>query len=388
MKNTSWFILGREPLLSTAEISTVLHTTAFNIEDRILKVDTSFDTTNLLNQLGGTIKIGQELGNALTEEQLLKKIIEELKTVEGKIHFGLSVYSNKPQDTIKKWGLYIKKTLKAEGLSVRYVENREAVLSSVTVEKNGLTKRGKEFLIYEKNNTYSLANTLAVQPFEEWGKRDFGRPGRDDTSGMLPPKLATMMINLSGVVANNNTSLLDPFCGSGTILTEALHLGFTRLTGTDVSPKAIEDTKKNIAWAQNNQSNNTSTSINILELSSSDLSQKISTRSIDLIVTEPYLGKPLRGREKKEELQKQIMELKKIYLTAFKEFYKILKPKGTVVFVVPRFRWGNEWMRIACAEEIKKIGFKINPALPSHDFLLYARPDQHVGREIWKFEKN
>ena len=89
---------------------------------------------------------------------------------------------------------------------------------------------------------FSLAQTEAVQPFEQFSARDFGRPGRDDLSGMLPPKLAIIMINLAQTPLNS--ILLDPFCGSGTILSEAVLLGYTNLIGTDISEKAIADSKK------------------------------------------------------------------------------------------------------------------------------------------------
>src|SRR5205823_3602162 len=89
----------------------------------------------------------------------------------------------------------------------------------------------------------------AVQPFEQFSARDFGRPGRDDLSGMLPPKLAIIMINLA---ANDTISvLLDPFCGSGTILSEALLLGYKNLIGSDISEKAVADTKTNLDWIAN-----------------------------------------------------------------------------------------------------------------------------------------
>jgi tRNA G10 N-methylase Trm11 len=284
--------------------------------------------------LGGTIKIAEEMGKNLTEDDVLKLIINELKTIEGKIHFGLSLYSGPPQNhssvgaihefSLQAWGKKIKKILKDQNRSVRYVENREPILSSVTVEKNGLTKRGREFLIQvatygsegplaPTDRCFSLAKTTAVQPFEEWGKRDFGRPGRDDKSGMLPPKLATMMINLLGrgvgaihelPLENAPGVLLDPFCGSGTILTEAHRLGYTNLIGTDISEKAVEDTKKNVEWTKNNEhalQNTEQFSIKIVPSASKNLSQTILACSVDGIVTEPFLGKPRTGRESRAE---------------------------------------------------------------------------------------
>ena len=68
----------------------------------------------------------------------------------------------------------------------------------------------------------------------------------------------------------------------------------------------------------------------------------ISPKSIDAIVAEPYMGKPLKGNEPKEDLFKQAIELKKLYLSAFAQFHKLLKPKGKVVFLIPRFKWQSE----------------------------------------------
>ena len=122
---------------------------------------------------------------------------------------------------------------------------RSPTLSSVVVEQNKLTTaQGAEIVIVQFDKKLFLGKTIAVQPFKELSFRDYGRPARDDYSGMLPPKLAQIMLNLSG--AKPADTILDPFCGSGTILTEAMLMGYQDLVGSDVSSKAIEDTGKNI----------------------------------------------------------------------------------------------------------------------------------------------
>ena len=50
-------------------------------------------------------------------------------------------------------------------------------------------------------------------------------------------------------------------------------------------------------------------------------------------------------------------------------------------------KFSNEWITIDCKNNIETLGFKSVPFLEQHPYLLYARPDQRVGREIWKFEK-
>jgi tRNA G10 N-methylase Trm11 len=388
-----WFILGRESLIAAAELDAVLGLKTYDFTAPVLKTKAQIDAPTLMKQLGGTIKIAKEIDHNITVTELEKVMISELKTVPGKINFGISVYTtNKNNFTdlvlAKDLGKAVKKLLKADGLSVRYVENREAILSSVTVEKNNLTGRGREFLIQKnQHGGFSIAKTEAVQPFEAFGARDFGRPGRDDVSGMLPPKLAMMMINLAKIP--NQATLLDPFCGSGTILSEALLLGYTNLIGTDISERAIHDTKKNMAWIAN-QFGIVPTDFQLkLQTEPIETIQRfLAPASIDAVIAEPYMGKPLKGRETKEELQTQAHELKKLFITAFSNFHKILSPQGVVVFLIHRFRYQNDWITIDCQKEITSLGFKAMPFLEENLPLVYARPEQRVAREIWRFKKN
>ncbi len=383
-----WFVLGRESLIAAAEIDAVLSFDKnYQYTPLILKTASEIDTSKLINRLGGTIKIAKELAGSVNEEKLKNIIIKELKNVKGKINFGLSFYSSPiTLKEIKSFGLEIKKVLKAEGYSVRYVENKEEALSSVTVEKNGLTNRGREFLIQKnQHNTYSLAQTKAIQPFENFSERDFGRPGRDDASGMLPPKLAMILINLAQ--APLNSILLDPFCGSGTILSEAMLLEYKNLIGSDISEKAVADTKINIDWVAK-QFHQELPNTKILKGEITELSKKLRPNSVDAIITEPYLGKPLRGQETKQELISQAKQLKDLYLQAFRQFYQVLKPKGKVVFIIPRFKYAGDWIEVDCKNEIEKIGFKALPFFENHLRLVYSRPNQRVAREIWRFVKN
>jgi len=359
----------------------------------ILKIAAALDPQRLIRRLGGTVKIGAELGQDFSDEKLLQTMAEELKTVEGKINFGISICGSTSakvdMDLIETWGKKLKKLLKDEGRSVRYVFKKETALSSATVANNGLDARGREFLVYKNKNTFSLAKTTAVQPFEEFSQRDFGRPGRDDVSGMLPPKLAMMLINISG--ASPHEVLLDPFCGSGTILSEALLLGFDNLMGSDISERAVEDTKKNIAWIQGIRPDTSRGNISILQSGVADLHKQI-TSQIGAVVTEPFLGPPLKGYESRDEVIKNTKPLIELYLNAFREFKKILQPRGTIVFIIPRFQVKGQWINISGAllPELKKLGFTPEPLLPNNfqpePYLLYHRANQRVGREIWKFK--
>ncbi len=389
-KTKYWFVLGRESLIAAAEIDAVLSLKKYDFSPPILTTEESFEPDQMINLLGGTIKIARDLASDGTETEIEEIIIKNLEAVAGKINFGISIYNPNGDDKFnlklaENFGKKIKKTLKEKGLSVRYVANKEAALSSVTVTVNNLVGRGREFLIKKnKNNLFSLAQTEAVQPFQNFSDRDFGRPGRDDLSGMLPPKLAITMLNLTQTPVNS--ALLDPFCGSGTILSEALLLGYKNLTGSDISEKAVQNTKTNIDWVAT-KFNRELPDTKIFKSEITELSKNLPPNSIDAIATEPYLGKPLRGQETKPELIAQAKELKDLYLQAFQQIYQVLKPKGKIVFIIPRFKYANDWIKIDCKNEIEKIGFKVLPFFEDHSHFIYSRPNQRVAREIWRFEK-
>ena len=381
------FILGHNPEISAAAIKAVLPQARLIEEtSSFLILDTQpIDPKIILRQLGGTIKVGQIISQPVKPEI----IVEELKKLKlkGKLNFGISFYQSQPTGL----GMTVKKQLRSLGISCRLVTSRDKILSSVVVTKNNC----HEFLVLGSlphlsspslkggggikgggGSQERLAKTCAVQEFEEYSQRDYGRPVRDLVSGSMPPKLAKIMINLAQLPAS--ATILDPFCGSGTILQEALLLGYQNVIGSDVSTKAVADTKRNLEWFVNTYQP-PAKSYQLIESDVRQLSQKI--KSVDAIVTEPYLGPPLKGRETKEQIQENIIILSELYLGAFAEFKKILSADGKVIIIFPAFNLAQETLSLPILEKIKKLGF----SQLNQQALVYSRPDQKVWRQIYIF---
>ena len=374
-KNNWLFILGRETLLSLAEIKAVFllkkidYKITYQQDSKIIiHTEESIDPTILMLRLGGTIKIAYSIGKINTADTLAKFLNEKFPT--GKIEF--SINGGKTQ------GIETKKILKLMGRSARYIEAK----NSATVIYNNLIKNGADIEMCNGETFISAA----IQPIDEFSLRDFGRPGRDDHSGMLPPKLAMMMINLTA--QKEDAIICDPFCGSGTIITEAMLMGYKNIIGCDISETAISDTNKNIIWLKDNfQIDETGLNVEVFHHDATIVSKRIKAGSVDAIAAEPFLGKPLHGTEQVSTLETQANELKNLYIKTFSEFKKILKPNGVVVFIIPRFKTKTDWIRINCESEILKLGYVNASILPEQKHLLYWRDTQHVGREIWRFKK-
>jgi tRNA G10 N-methylase Trm11 len=406
-----FFILGSNPTLSLAELAAVFNHGRFSLIQKniaILEVDYEIKA-NLIKKIGGVIKFGlihNEL-NSLVAKDILKaiSIFGQPEKIETKFNFGISFYG-KSKINLKVLGMEFKKLLKQSSINSRWVISREPTLSSVVVEQNKLvTDRGVEIVMIEFNKKLFLGKTLAVQPFKELSFRDYGRPARDDYSGMLPPKLAQIMINLSG--ADTDKTILDPFCGSGTIITEAMLMGYDRIIGSDISNKAITNTKTNIEWIEKNYKIQ-NTKCKILNSDAMQISEQIQPNSIDAIITEPYLG-PQRGGF---EIYKIIKELESLYSKSLLEFKKILKPNGKIIIIWPVFQKIPLSLRESSSDRGNLTntgitgslnpdiaGFKIiNPVpenlqknifikLTARNTIVYGREGQKVWREIVMLEK-
>jgi len=400
------FILGREAALSTAEILALLKAegiehdkTSFSISQEVLLLQVTAELTpEFFHRLGGSIKLIKVIRKSENIDADLSGILAD--KAETSLDFGLSIYNcGAPRRKFEELGRWqkslmmeLKKELKEAGVSARAVlPSSGTALTSVQVDKNHLVKKGVELSLIATDHGTFIGETLAVQAFESFSKRDFGRPGRDARSGMLPPKLARMMINLS--TASKDELLLDPFCGSGTIMSEAVLLGYQQLLGTDSSEKAIEDTKKNYNWTIE-KSDIRGVRFKTFKRDVKSLAEKVDAGSVAAIVTEPYLGPPLRGQESDQQIHRNFLELMDLYRAAFRTFTKILRPGGTVVFVFPFF--GNK--HVSILHELRDIGFKPEGLLPgkavdtlgakSSTGLIYKRPDQRVGRDIFRFKYN
>jgi tRNA G10 N-methylase Trm11 len=388
------FILGQGNDLAKQEINSVMDET----QDKNLKSGQNFivassgkSAEQLMPVLGGTIKIAEFIEtiddlSKLSTEKWLIYLKQSIARANGeKIHFGFSLYnaSNKNYQTVQKTALTVKKQIKEEH-KVRLVSSKEPALSSVIVAKNKLINN--ELLIVKYNNQWLLGMTRAVQDFVKYGRRDMERPGRDSKSGMLPPKVSQMMLNIGST--SRQKVILDPFCGSGTILQEAMLLGFKGIHGSDLSPKAVQDSKNNVKWLK--KEFDLDTEANIQQSDIQNLNKNFAPNSIDLIVTEPFMGdaRIIRNKRNIQDLIDIKEELQYLYLKAFTQFKQILKPKGKIVFIFPIFNIRDENLSTLDKNLIKQIDFSMVPPkiksdqLSDNGNIIYSRPGQVVQREI------
>ncbi len=380
-----FFIFGNHPRLASAELAAVLDDVHFWFEGNYAIVESirEFNLATLQERFGGVVKCGVVLKN-MSRTSFFDDVYQHIhEAAQGnqKFSFGISAYG--VLLPIQQLGLSLKKRFKDEGVASRFVTSKQPNLSSVVVKTNKLlTDSGCELVAMQTHGETALGVTQAVQPFAELSLRDYGRPARDAKSGMIPPKLARMMINMARVL--HGGTILDPFCGSGTIMQEALLMGYKNVIGADVSEKAIERTRNNLTWLSSVIPSAHSNTARLIIADARALKSVIPPHSIDAIVTEPYLGPPLKGNEQESGLFRTMRDLEQLYRESIEECAKILKLEGMLVIVFPIIQ--NKRISLEC---FMQSGFTQYPSFTKfyndqkRASFVYRRPGQRVVREIF-----
>lgn len=398
----TFFILGTHPDLAKAEILSVvgLNSKILLESSTVLVLEhVEMPLEDLQNRLGGTIKIGVILDEYLGADAraCANAIVGKASEATGKnkITFGFSAYDlgnpkavQRIARSFKTLGGEIKNALRDTDRPVRFVMAKEDALTSVVVETNGLCESGGEFCLFATSTSIILGRTSTVQDFKAWSDRDFGRPARDSRSGMLPPKLARMMINLGNPVRGEGTPpitekvILDPFCGSGTIPMEAALMGFKHIIGSDISEKAIKDSNTNTDWLYAQKFLHPVTQKSEIEFHVSK-AEDVSTflaNPVDAIVAETFLGPPKHGWDR-PALEALKAELMKMYRDSLNTLAKKITSDGTIVIAFPAFVVKNEIIKLPLKKAIEDAGLTIDGAW------IYKRPDQMTAREIVRMKK-
>jgi len=469
------FVLGRERDLCFAELKSVLvrfgfcssedesnfilsdNVAIFNLPVRQAGLDKSPE--KLIEILGGVTKI---YGIVPTESDIRAQIkglvLAKAAGKSGKFNFGFSAYGRHRSAGLNALGLNIKKELKRKSSPhpasprggegpLRFIALKDKELSTIVSSKNKLATDGLEIGFFND----ATGVLIAVTDPEGWSERDYDKPRGDKFSGMVPPKLARAMVNiaLGAITKNQETNIkniqdsnaspagglkiencklkiprvplvVDPFCGSGNILLEALMLGCD-VFGSDSSEKAVSDSRENTAWLLRSVISSGKASREIFQPGDAVLSErseskdfsnleaprgrndklkiiqadatsadfeklltlnlKLSTDKL-VIVSEPYLGEPKKYAPSLRAVKGEYEKIKELYLSFFKNFknFKTLVTPVIFCLVFPLVETaeGRRYSLYAeTVDEIKKIGYT-ELSKPQ----IYGRDYQVVKREI------
>jgi tRNA G10 N-methylase Trm11 len=428
------FIPGKNWRLSLAELASFLE--AKRIKFAVYSFSKEFFVVSqeekvapsIIADLGGTIKIGVSVADFSTEivkraflqkdkeaqAQIGRAVVASglvdamFKAESEKTLFGVSVYcAEKQLRTVSKViqrfiGSSIKRELAGYGKKSKFMGfakgRKLPQLSHIEVLKKNLVENKAEILFCVGREQTFVATTIAVHNPFEFQKRDVGKPVQRKIFA-IPPRLARIMVNLAA--CTEGKVLLDPFCGVGTILQEAL-LAKAKAIGVDINRWCVDAATRNMEWLKKEYGLENA-EYRVLQGDVYRLSQKIGWEQVDCVATEPDLGPALRQVPTTSYAVRIAEKLEPLYYGLLEEAYKVLKSGGRLVLVSPwiKTRSGNP-VTMGIEEKAVELGFeRLHPFkkeffagdavvpenLVAMASLVDAEERHKIGREIHVFQK-
>ena len=390
-------VLGRQPEISIAELAALFD----NVEQQSSEVAFFRSKTEPeLARLGGSLKLAKSLENISPEEYLLQ-------LPDGKITLGVSDYTVNSKNyslrdikNISQYGIKIKQALKRKGRSVRLLPNSTPVISTAAAHHNGLGGSLKKVELIKFRDEWFVS--IGVQNITAYKERDQARPARDAKVGMLPPKLAQILINLCGPLPETAT-ILDPFCGTGVVLQEALLMGYN-VYGTDKDERMVKYAERNLDWLmrkgfggseggteRGSASNSAARPWRRAEPTRPEEPSKLFACGdatnfkwrgpISAVAAEIYLGPPMSEPPVEIKLKTVKQECGAILTEFLKNLHSQIAEGTPVTLAIPAWRRLDGYFeRLISLDFIEELGY--NVLNKSNGGLLYARENQVVAREI------
>jgi tRNA (guanine10-N2)-dimethyltransferase len=316
--------------------------------------------------------------------KIVQAYSEAWESFDGKLTLGISAYGfNVSAREVQKTGIILKQKLKKAGVSLRLIPNSEAALNTATSHHNklGLSPNKVELIVVRATNgRVVIAESIGAQNITAYALRDQGRPKRDAFVGMLPPKLAQIMINLArpSLKPVNDARILDPFCGTGVVLQEAALMGYA-VYGTDLADKMIDYSKANLEWL--GATHHLTINATVQQGDAMDTKWQ---QPIDSIVCESYLGQPFSAPPSPAKLDQVRKNCNYIISTFLKNIGSQIASGTPLCIAIPAWRdTSGNFSHLSLTGQLEKLGFKERDLsnIDKND-LLYYREDQVVAREL------
>jgi tRNA G10 N-methylase Trm11 len=404
----SLLVLGRQPGLGLAELESLYGAGKLQpVGPQAVIVDVD-PCLLAFDRLGGSLKFCKLLTTLDTTNwgQIEKFLVQvspshSEKMPEGKMKLGLSVIGLEVSlKRLEATGLTLKKAIRKTGRSVRLIPNKSLELNSAQVIHNHLTApTGWELVLIRDGNRTIVAQTVKVQDIESYTRRDRERPKRDARVGMLPPKLAQIVINLAAgklpedklesicdIPAGQpiprpllNQTVLDPFCGTGVILQEAALMGYD-VAGSDLDQRMAAYTKANLEWLSTVYGED----FTPISLETADATTHKWDFNFDFVASETYLGRPFTSQPDGEILAQTVAECNLIIKKFLQNLHSHIKSGTRLCLAVPAWQTkADQFKHLPLIDQISDLGYNRSSFEHVRDEdLLYYRADQIVARQL------
>jgi len=331
-----------------------------------------------LDRLGGCIRIAEVVGEFREKSKMIDAIHAMVKAEqpEGKPKLGVSGYG-----TGKGFLPNFLSVLKQKFGELRIENAKGENMTSGQAFDRKLLKKGFEFLVWQNGDSFLLGRTRAMQNLRNYTLRDRKKSFRDAEMGMLPPKLAQQLINFAS--PKEKDVVIDPFCGSGTICSEASIFGW-KTVGSDMMSERVTGTKENFQFLSEKfrypEENG--------EFFTRDATQFPWGKYPDAVVaTEAFLGTNFTRQPNRAQADEQAREV----LSMWDKFLQNAKKDGPRKIACCLPRWhvlsGDIDIVQKFLASAAKVGYTPLALFDDKDSCVYGRPGAYVSREIVVLKK-
>lgn len=361
-----FFVFGRNPALSYAEF--VAYTLSRDIKFTQILFEKNFfiasfeeDPNFNIQDFGGVIKLGriQYKGDMANFEIFLAEdeLIESDKFTYSSMGYFL-------EDLLSaKFKREKRKAMLKRGRRQLGLQNDETIL---------IPNADVEFFGYDLEGKIYFGTIEQDYSFAEIKERDMKKPIRRESLA-ISPRLAKILVNLSQV--KEGGLLLDPFCGVGGILQEAL-IKKINCYGLDKDKEAIESCRKNLRWME--QRYELQANYKLVNVDS----RKAPNIRVDGVATEPDLGELVRDKPSDRKAQEILKGFETLFIAVLKRVSEIKKPGAKIATTMPFIRKHSPDLIKIC----EKTGLKLSKMEGVEFPIKEYREDSLIGREIVVFE--
>jgi precorrin-6B methylase 2 len=247
--------------------------------------------------------------------------------------------------------------------------------------ENVLAREAFDVLAFPSHGGFALGPTAWVPDSASMRRRGTSKPAPHSDIA-LSPRLARTLVNLAGL--QTGQSLLDPFCGSGTILTEAYEMSM-RCLGLDSRASRVQEARENLRWSAGGMAER---GYDVRKGDAREIPRMLRGTKVDAIVTEPLLLPRLDARPKTSTAQAMVQESARVYNDSLESMAEVISPEGRIVVVVPVVQTmdGDE---VTLTLEGRKLGLRLfqpGPVGFEYPVRLSFESTRWVRRAVYVFE--
>ncbi|TLY00959.1 MAG: hypothetical protein E6K95_07660 [Thaumarchaeota archaeon] len=343
--------------------------------ERICVVELDPSSVRSVVKLAGIHKFSPLLTHFQGDEAVIRQLVQQITNKIDVWRLALSAYDTDEADYEVLVRLLLDAFREAGFKKIRLLRPKGNELFADQV----LSRDALDLITFPYKGGYGLGPTAWVPDVAPMRERGVEKPVPH--SGIsLSPRLAQLLLNLSGLSPGQR--LLDPFCGSGTIISEGALMSLN-CVGIDSNPARVAQAKRNLAWVEK-QSGRT-LAYHVETGDARDFQGRF-----DGIVTEPILLPRFHSTPSSQKAKQLVNKPSRVYSESLYSMAEAVRKGGRIVIVVPTLKTADGSEVLLRLEETESIGLK--EFQPGHVRFEYPvrvafESTRWLGRAVYVFER-